>query len=275
MSRTKNSGIEIYRKALFIFPLVILSGLLMQSIPSENFNISANSADPLVVTFFMDKRNPLNKYLAKFAWGWTSILMWLSSIIVLAGLSGLIGGGGVSRKRRNVAVRLITGYIMATLYWTFLVNWFFGPSVFDRIYTKTGGVCMVYTGGDMESYVVNESILTFSGCRGVKGTWQNGFDVSGHSFLLSHSAFFLFEFVIGYYLTFSTTRRSILYDIVAFVTAVFLGIWAIMLFFTSWKFHSYSEILSGFAFALIYWFVFYFFLGYETPKVDEKRKKTI
>ncbi|PWA02821.1 hypothetical protein BB558_001031 [Smittium angustum] len=103
MSRTKNSGIEIYRKALFIFPLVILSGLLMQSIPSENFNISANSADPLVVTFFMDKRNPLNKYLAKFAWGWTSILMWLSSIIVLAGLSGLIGGGGVSRKRRNVA----------------------------------------------------------------------------------------------------------------------------------------------------------------------------
>ena len=80
---------------------------------------------------------------------------------------------------------------LATGYWYFLTQWFWGPAIFERIYLLTGDC----------SRMSNDSKLQFKDfnlkgglkdCHENGGNWS-GMDISGHTFLLIHTSLFILE----------------------------------------------------------------------------------
>ncbi|OLY80711.1 FIT family protein scs3 [Smittium mucronatum] len=202
--------------------------------------------------YFGNKRNPLNSYFAKFAWGWTTFVFSCWLILWAFGTRG----NKSSRSIKNLVFGIGGQYIITTLYWIFLVNWFFGPGLFDQIYVSSGGGCYSSAGDMMLTSLNGGTIRSFSECRRAKGSWANGLDISGHCFLLLHSALFLLELIDS---AFEIRKESDgLVPTLAFWITVGTGwflvcLWAVMLFFTSWKFHDYKEIVLGSLFAAAYW----------------------
>ncbi len=100
----------------------------------------------------------------------------------------------------------------------------------------------------------NVEILTFYGCKASEGSW-NGFDISGHIFLILHSSFFLLEemhILVGHP------------HIIGIAVGIILCIWFVMMIATCIYFHPFSEIVIGASFGLGYWFVTHVFLVKHT-----------
>ena len=65
-----------------------------------------------------------------------------------------------------------------------MTQWCFGPPVFDRVFLYSGGRCEGFSVTD-KGEVEDLGIITIAAkCRKVGGSWEGGFDVSGHVFLL-------------------------------------------------------------------------------------------
>ena len=121
----------------------ILVGILMICAPFNRYNATIASS-PVI--------HLLSKVFVNWGYTWCAILM--------AGLVGLS-----TRLWLSFAVNGIIG---------FCTNWwFFGPPIFDRINSATGGYC------DGDSLIKD----TFR-CAQSGNVWLNGLDISSHCYLL-------------------------------------------------------------------------------------------
>ncbi|KAJ1877147.1 hypothetical protein LPJ66_012165 [Kickxella alabastrina] len=129
-----------------------------------------------------------------------------------------------------------------------MTQWCFGPSLFDRFFVRTGGLCSLPNG---PKQLAPSSMQV---CRSAGGRWLGGHDISGHCFLLIHSALFLFEEVLGPLLVSRRTAGPSYarWGVVA-ATAGLIAIWGCMLYCTAKYFHGPWELVSGTLLGSAYW----------------------
>ncbi|KAJ1828383.1 hypothetical protein LPJ56_001144 [Coemansia sp. RSA 2599] len=213
---------------------------------------------PQPMSLWASKTNPLNTYFAKLAWAWTTALF-AAALPMRA-----------APRPLPAAARALASYALATLYWFLMTQWFFGPSLFDRVFVLTGGACQHNAHADADAVAdagpAPLAASSLSACRAAGGWWSGGHDVSGHCFLLLHSALFLTEEVLGPLLlsrprtgagptssgsSMRAVRRARLGVVAATLALVVL--WAAMLFATAAYFHGAKELASGAALGIAYW----------------------
>ena len=122
-------------------------------------------------SYFSDKQNFFNQYFVKWAWGWT--LCVTTPFLILAGCI-------LWKEYPVLIVRDFTRIIMGTL------TWFLWVTLFNYIEEITG----------------NCSTSGYSNkipCIKAGYEWD-GYDISGHSFLLIYSALFIHEELQAYWI---------------------------------------------------------------------------
>ncbi|KAJ2608528.1 hypothetical protein H4S08_004418 [Coemansia sp. RSA 1365] len=204
--------------------------------------------------WWASKRSLFNVYVAKAAWGWTTAIFLAALVLCAPVRSSLATGGAVLR------------YVLATLYWIALVRWFFGPPIFDRVFVHTGGSCRSLqsnTGTNAAPTLL--PFTSMQSCRSAGGSWAGGHDVSGHCFLLIHSALLLTEESLvplwsagqrvrhGRWPTVCGSVRRV----VLAATLALVCLWLFMLYVTACYFHHVNELLSGIVAGTGFWVVFY------------------
>ncbi|ORY94194.1 inositol phospholipid synthesis and fat-storage-inducing TM-domain-containing protein [Syncephalastrum racemosum] len=180
--------------------------------------------------FFNDKHNVLNQYIVKLGWFWTTVA--LASTLT---------------THRKVWLR----YGTITLYWFMMTQWCFGPSLIDRVFIASGGMCV-----QQEQAMIG--VLAQATCRKLGGQWTGGHDVSGHCFMLIYSSLFLWQEVPSL-----LQERS--NKLSQYFVACLLGLWWWMLLMTSVYFHGHLELLSGTFFGVLGWATFYYLVF---PRVE-------
>ncbi|KAJ1568247.1 fat storage-inducing transmembrane protein 2 [Cladochytrium tenue] len=195
-------------------------------------------------SFLADKRNLLNRYFAKFAWAWTTVL--LLPFALSSALDRARGRPGVSPA--TLFARAAARWAAATAFWFVLTQRPYGRrSLFDHVYVASTA-CSV--AGHVDA----------AACSAVGGAWT-GFDISGHCFLLITSALVIAEELAllipssrpGAPLIRPSPATRLLRGLL--VALVFL--WWIVLSGTALYFHSFSEKLSGTALAVSFWLAAY------------------
>lgn len=220
---------------------------------------AVQALDILPETVVSDKHNPVNKYLAKFSWLWT--LLWLVPTVSCTGAlySALALRGFLSHLSR-----IAVGHAM-----------WYSVTSFIQYVDNYAGSCSL--GG----------ISNARACRRDGHEW-NGFDISGHIFLLSYCVFVITEEaanikleVWNEYRDTLTLERQFLakrgkllekwlfrlhHFFGYFVEALevyalaLLLIWMSMVVVSSLFFHTVSEKLLGYGIAVGVWFGTYGFI---------------
>ncbi|KAJ2592256.1 hypothetical protein EV177_008755 [Coemansia sp. RSA 1804] len=226
--------------AALLVPLLAAVLLGIASSPARRAPLSSEAsalAAPPLVSVWANRRNPLNSYFAKFAWAWTSVLF-----------AAAFAASTRSRPAAASALHAVR-YALATLYWVAAVRWFFGPPLLDRLFVATGGECSLAS--------TPAPLASQSACRSAGGLWAGGHDVSGHCFLLLHSALFLAEEVLVPLRAPPTAPLSrsaaIVRYAIAAAAAALVCVWGFLLFFTAKYFHGASEVLSGSLAGVAFW----------------------
>ncbi|XP_035501929.2 acyl-coenzyme A diphosphatase FITM2 isoform X2 [Scophthalmus maximus] len=122
-------------------------------------------------TYFSSSRNVLNMYFVKVSWGWTLLL--LTPFLLLSNSSFSRSASFLGRRLLSLAV--------ATAVWYVCTETFFYIEDLTGSCFETGTVD-----------VLREQFTSKSACRHAGLRWQ-GYDISGHSFILSYSALFIVE----------------------------------------------------------------------------------
>jgi len=147
--------------------------------------------------YFASKRNFLNVYFIKKAWGWVS----LSFLFLFFTSSPAI------RTRQR-----IFQFLTDTVVWLVFTGWFFGAPVLERVIANTGGECIVPLPEGGIITVPNDLCYTRTTISPAthpalfaaslvmpEASWRaqprlrRGHDVSGHIFLLTMSVLFLVD----------------------------------------------------------------------------------
>ncbi|KAJ2146185.1 hypothetical protein IW136_000682 [Coemansia sp. RSA 678] len=220
-----------------------------QSLIAHSSNIATQSSLAGAAPWWAAKRSVLNTHGAKVAWGWTSALF--------AAAAAVRAPARAPSATAAAALR----YVLATLYWVAMARWFFGPPLFDRVFVRTGGSCLP-TAPDAAT-MTSAPVASLQACRAAGGRWAGGHDVSGHCFLLIHSALFLAEEAVAPLLAvlsdrrhtspaLATARRAALA-----ATLGLVGVWVFMLYATARYFHGIHELLSGTVLGVAYWAALY------------------
>lgn len=223
---------------LLISAIPLVMGLLLQFLVYTPSHLKTTLGTHVLrdssLPFFADKRNYINVIFVKFAWLWTSIVFL-----------------GFTAKTHGLAYTLhksLIRWILATYYFLSWTQWFWGAPILDRIFTVTGGTCLL----PPVEFSVNEviSITTSRECYERGGLWRNGIDISGHMYLLTHSCLFLF---FELRLAFQKKQASI------FTTpmVVMALLWWWMAVMTVLYFHDWPEKLGGWIFGLLYTIISY------------------
>lgn len=241
--------------------------------------------------FFKNKKNILNIIFVKKGWAWTTLVIIIFYVLVYF-KNKKNSEKNISQSNKNIFKKALISYIMATLWWIFFTQWFFGYPLIHRFFLFSGGKC--YIKKKMFSEESNEiDFLRFSvshnDCKYLNGIWKHGHDISGHVFLITHSSLFLFlessyfwnswssvmnDFLIMTNLTNFVKNKKNLKDlnlnIIGFLLKnphiliiPLLILWHLMLFCTNIYFHSVSEKLSA------------LFLGYLGMFIIRLLNKTI
>ncbi|KAG8986545.1 hypothetical protein FRB90_003927, partial [Tulasnella sp. 427] len=117
---------------------IVLVGTLL-SIQNQSF---LDTSNPLIShlphphaakSYFASKGTILNRVFVKYAWAWTTVVFWA----IWLGADEKEVKGGV--KTLDQAGK----WLGTTLVWGAFASWFFGPSLFSRIVSLTGGECVV------------------------------------------------------------------------------------------------------------------------------------
>lgn len=126
---------------------------------------------PIPRSYFARSDNVLNLYFVKLAWAWNLLVL-----IPFASLSGLVICCG---NIRSVGKEHLPRLLIATFFWWFWVNLF---SIVENNYGKCSGK----GAGNMSKYLFKQDCLK-------DGFFWNGFDISGHSFILTYGSLVLIE----------------------------------------------------------------------------------
>ncbi|KAH8119603.1 inositol phospholipid synthesis and fat-storage-inducing TM-domain-containing protein [Phellopilus nigrolimitatus] len=252
--------------------VALSSVLLLGTIYSVVHHTYLDTSDPLVAlghvkhalhdySYFARKSNVLNTVFIKRAWGWTT-----AAFVALWATYPLAHGrqrlGEASLRKRLVK------WLAATGVWLVFTSWFFGPAVFERLTSFSGGECVVrLPSGKVHtvpmSYCHDRTILSptthpdlffvpplaldeelFANWT-TKPRLMKGHDVSGHIFLLTMSLLFLAD-MIRPSLQLPAQMRSMAHNLALLGTGALMSIWVFSIFTTSVYFHTPFEKLTGY-----------------------------
>uniref|UniRef100_A0A8D0HCY5 Fat storage inducing transmembrane protein 2 n=1 Tax=Sphenodon punctatus TaxID=8508 RepID=A0A8D0HCY5_SPHPU len=190
-------------------------------------------------TYLSNKRNLLNVCFVKLSWAWT---FWL--LLPFIGVTNY----HVTQNALGV-LRRLSHLLVGT------IIWYICTAAFMHIENLTGNC---YKSPALD--VLHQEHLNKQHCHQGGGFWH-GFDISGHSFLLSYCALMIVEEMAvlrGLY----TDRNPRLHAVVnALVLALsfLVLIWVSMFFSTALYFHDFSQKLFGALIGLSAWYGTYKF----------------
>ncbi|XP_054465477.1 acyl-coenzyme A diphosphatase FITM2 [Anoplopoma fimbria] len=189
-------------------------------------------------TYFSSNRNALNVYFVKVSWGWTLLL--LTPFLLLSNSS-------FSRSASFLGRRLLSLAVATTIWYVFTETFFY-------IEDATGS-CFETDGID----VINKEFTSKVSCRRAGYQWD-GYDISGHSFILAYSALFIIEETAPMAFL-KTASLSALTKTVLNLLYVALNliviVWVWMFACTSVYFHDPSHKLLGTICGLLGWYLTY------------------
>ena len=188
---------------LALYPMILATGSFYAIIdPTTRASpyVMANQAhDPAFApSYFAKKSNLFNTLFVKRGWFWMSF----------AYFTFVLTHSKLLRSPLNNYQKRMQGFLrwaVATTWWVFVTQWFFGPPIIDRGFTLTGGACEfveLVKNDDIESTSA-QRFMSGVACKAHGGKWFGGHDISGHVFLLVLGSAFLFEEVL-----FAVSRAS-------------------------------------------------------------------
>jgi len=247
------------RDQTFIAISVISAILLFGTIFSVVNNTYLDTSNPLLTHlphplskthYFATKSNPLNVYFIKKAVGWTTaafLFLWFTS------------------PPQVRTLHRVLKYLVYMVVWLIFTSWFFGPAIIERLIVASGGQCIIaLPSGDPVTVPhefcytkttvtpeTNPTLFTSTftqppGWRGVPRL-RKGHDISGHVFLLTLSALFLFDQLRP---SFRVAQWSTLHRWAVIANIVTIGICLFAIGTTAVYFHSPFEKLTGFLLGL-------------------------
>lgn len=227
--------------------------------------------------YFASKRNFLNVYFIKRAWGWTSgafAFLYLTSPPAAPGAA-----------HEDAGLERMYKWFTTSACWMIFTSWFFGPAVLERVIAYSGGECTLNlpSGGTLavpNEYCFNKAVISpathpalFSspsllgladlgvGLAGVAGgegtgaaaesTWRaiprlrRGHDISGHVFLLTMSILFLADQLRSSFKR-SSPPWSGVHKIAVGANIALISIWLFSMYTTSVYFHTVFEKFTGY-----------------------------
>ncbi|XP_061592932.1 acyl-coenzyme A diphosphatase FITM2 [Cololabis saira] len=189
-------------------------------------------------TYFSSSRNVVNVYFVKVSWGWTLLL--LTPFLLLSNSS-------FSRSVSFLSRRLLS-LVVATAVWYVCTETFF-------YIEEVTGSC--YESDTLS--LVNQDFLSKASCRRAGLHWH-GYDISGHSFILSYSALFIMEETAPMASLrpsgLSALPRTVL-SVLYVALNVIMALWVWMFACTSVYFHDPSHKLLGTVCGLLGWYLTY------------------
>lgn len=202
---------------------------------------------PLPQSYLSNKRNVFNVYFVKLGWGWTLGLL----IPFISSTSSVYTSFNPTAMLKHLS-RMAVG--------TF--GWYFWVNLFVYIEELTG---------QCEG---EETLSSKKSCY-LQGFHWDGFDISGHAFLLIYSALVISE-EIQVKRWWSTAQRnqrgttmfdriSPLADVLFICISLLLVLWEFMLVCTTVYFHTVHQKVLGALIALFTWYVTYG-VWYENEK---------
>lgn len=134
-----------------LYPIALFLGALVSAV---------GGAPP---SYFSNKRNLINVVIVKRGWLWLTVITGYHAYLIY------------SRKstRNQIALRnVVIRYTLATVWWIFFSQWFFGLPIMDKIFILTGGSC-----SDIGIEKNSMTTITSAQCRRIGGTWASGYDL--------------------------------------------------------------------------------------------------
>ncbi|XP_048873118.1 acyl-coenzyme A diphosphatase FITM2 [Brienomyrus brachyistius] len=186
---------------------------------------------PMPETYFSNKRNFLNVYLVKFSWAWHLALL-LPFIAFFNSISNTWG----------FVLQRLSSQLVSTAIWYICTQFFF-------YLEDVTGTCLE-----------NTAFTTKATCRNAGFQWD-GYDISGHSFILGYSTLVIAEELVpmtdvkkavGFHSHTSTALNGLYVALNAL-----LAVWIWMFGCTSVYFHDILQKLLGTGFAIAGWYVTY------------------
>ncbi|KAF4303635.1 Fat storage-inducing transmembrane protein [Botryosphaeria dothidea] len=125
---------------LSIYPATLLLGSIFSIVSptTRNTPYSATSQSHPVdqaPSYFAQKKNIFNVFFVKKGWAWTTVALFLF----------LFTHPSLGPPMRPVLtprrVRGVLRWMLVTLAWVFITQWFFGPPLIDTLFRFTGGQC--------------------------------------------------------------------------------------------------------------------------------------
>ncbi len=188
--------------------------------------------------FFTDKSNFLNVYFVKWGWIWYDIT-YLVNIKLPIKFRTIAPIAIIILTTRLLSAKKL---LLVTAYWFIWTQWFFGHSLFDRLFHHYPW-----------AYCVNQDHSSYFECKKSGHRWLS-FDASGHCFLMIHSSLYLWEELRSL-----NKRRRLLKALIPRI-AMFLAygvliIWLAMLISTSMFYHTWYEKLVGSFVGMSFWLI--------------------
>ncbi|XP_076131778.1 acyl-coenzyme A diphosphatase FITM2 [Alosa pseudoharengus] len=201
-------------------------------------------------SYFSDTKNVLNLYFVKVSLGWTLFL--LVPFVILSS----------SLKSPSVFVlRRLCALVVATAVWYICVN------TFDLIEEATGSCYETST-----KEVIHGELTSKGICR-KKGFVWDGYDISGHSFILSYSALVISEEMASMVEDAPGFRKPLLNGLYLSMSII-VYLWLFMFASTSVYFHSPMDKCVGTGCGLLGWYLTYrvWYRNPLSPGLPSKRQ---
>jgi hypothetical protein len=293
ITRAAHQFADLFRCSVLEFAFVVsfVANLIVGNI------IHTFSTNEEVYNYFNDKGNLFNRFFVKQGWAWTTLV-----IVVFYGVTIARSKSGLSAGR--VLARAAFNYTVATVWWIFFTQWFFGQPIMDRVFVLTGGHCHVkhssklanhqsfdlFRASNEDATMYKSPHITSSTCRQLQGSWIGGHDPSGHVFLLIHSSLYLVFESLPYWSSWNTILANVqatirdstsskwtkLWQLVVqnpnIPLLTLVGLWWWMLFMTSLYFHSVAEKFVGLLFGYVVFAALYY-LPRWSPASTIQRKQ--
>ncbi len=255
----------------FAISLTLLT-LTLGTYYSYQNNTYLDTSNPLIAnlahpheanSYFASKKTVLNQLFVKRAWGWTSAVFW--AVWILAD-ERLVSGG-------IQTIDAVGRWFAATGLWMIFAGWFFGPSLFARFLSYSGGECVISVPASSAQdfpHVISvpaafcdtripvspvthpalfsdPALASFAGhqfkpdFKAVPRLYK-GHDISGHTFLLTLCTLFLIDALVRARRGAATTP-SVIAQVVGWG---FVALWLVMLGSTAVYFHTWGEKASAY-----------------------------
>ncbi|XP_044154593.1 acyl-coenzyme A diphosphatase FITM2 [Bufo gargarizans] len=191
---------------------------------------------PLPDSYFNNKKNVLNVYFVKVSWGWTFL-----SLLPFIALTSY-----VATRSLGTVFRRLSALLVGTMVW----------------FTCTQFFMMIenYTGTCYNSSMVPEIRPEHTDKRScvTSGGFWDGFDISGHSFLLPYCTLMILEeTAVVHIVRFEKSWQKHLINALTLSLAFLVFVWVFMFFCTAIYFHNFFQKLLGTSFGILGWYVTY------------------